>query len=62
MEPGEIPAGAIRQLAADLVDRFRQPDLDFSGLGHQGFKDHTEGPPTGVPVLLGSKPVETASA
>lgn len=52
MEPGEIPAGAIRQLAADLVDRFRQPDLDFSGLGHQGFKDHTEGPPTGVPVLL----------
>ncbi len=52
MEPGEIPAGAIRQLAADLVDRFRQPDLDFSGLGHQGFKDHTEGPPAGVPVLL----------
>ena len=52
MEPGELPEGAIGTLAAELVDRFSQPDLDFSGLGHQGFKDHTEGPPTGVPVLL----------
>jgi len=51
-EPGELPAGAIEALADGLVARFREPDLDLSGLDHDGFKDHTEGPSADTPVLL----------
>ncbi len=51
-EPGEVHAGAIDELAGALVARFREPDLDLSTLDHNGFKDHTEGPASGTPVLL----------
>ncbi|MEO5802508.1 MAG: DUF1338 family protein [Verrucomicrobiota bacterium] len=48
----EISSEATKALAAELTKRLREPDLDLSKLKHAGFKDFTEGPPTGVPLLL----------
>jgi len=42
----------IRGLVAALASRLRSPDLDLARLDHSGFKDSTEGPPAGTPVLL----------
>lgn len=42
----------IDKLVAQLCARLQQDDLDLSRLNHSGFKDHTEGPAVGVPVLL----------
>lgn len=42
----------IRRLVAALASRLRSPDLDLARLDHSGFKDSTEGPPAGTPVLL----------
>lgn len=50
--PGTLPAGFIARLAADLTARLQQPDLQLSKLPHSGFKDSTEGPSQGTPILL----------
>lgn len=42
----------IKQLVDKLTERLQQADLDLSTLKHAGFKDHTEGPASGIPVLL----------
>jgi uncharacterized glyoxalase superfamily metalloenzyme YdcJ len=49
---GELPAGAIDAIVDGLIARFTEPDLDFSKLTHNGFKDHTEGPAAGTQILL----------
>jgi uncharacterized glyoxalase superfamily metalloenzyme YdcJ len=49
---GEVAPGATRELAEKLTRRLQEPDLDLSKLKHAGFKDFTEGPPEGTPVLL----------
>ena len=48
----EVSDGQIRDLASKLMARLQQPDLVLTGLKHSGFKDFTEGPAAGVPVLL----------
>ncbi|WP_428389448.1 2-oxoadipate dioxygenase/decarboxylase family protein [Mucisphaera sp.] len=47
-----VAEGAVERIAAALADRLAEADLDLSGLDHSGFKDYTEGPAVGVPVLL----------
>ena len=49
---GAVTGDDIEQLVEKLLRRLRQPDLDLSQLKHAGFKDYTEGPPEGVPLLL----------
>ncbi len=46
------PAGLAEQLAATLIARLLQPDLQLSKLNHSGFKDFTEGPAEDTPVFL----------
>ncbi len=48
----KIAPGAAKTLAEKLTRRLQEPDLALSKLKHAGFKDFTEGPPTGVPLLL----------
>lgn len=43
---------ALAQLAEKLTARLQQPDLNLSQLKHAGFKDSTEGPAEGTPILL----------
>ncbi len=50
--PGSVPPGAVQELIDGLVERFARSDLQLSQLPHAGFKDFTEGPATGTPVLL----------
>ncbi len=50
--PGTPSASEIASLVDALDARLRQPDLDLGSLRHAGFKDITEGPPQGTPVLL----------
>ncbi len=47
-----VAPGMVAELAKALTARLAQPDLDLRSLKHAGFKDTTEGPPEGVPVLL----------
>ena len=47
-----LPADLIPKLAEKLTSRLQQDDLQLSQLNHAGFKDFTEGPPEGVPILL----------
>lgn len=49
---GKVAADATQILAEKLTKRLQEPDLDLSQLKHSGFKDFTEGPPAGVPLLL----------
>ncbi len=42
----------VETLAHELAQRLAQSDLDVSKLKHAGFKDYTEGPAVGTPVLL----------
>ncbi len=49
---GNISPDATRNLAEKLTRRLQEPDLALNKLKHAGFKDFTEGPPTGVPLLL----------
>jgi len=51
---GDAPVSdqEIEKMAAALAERLGRPDLELSKLANAGFKDFTEGPPTGVPVLL----------
>ncbi len=49
---GKVPAGATRELAARFTRRLQEEDLQLSKFKHAGFKDFTEGPPGGTPVLL----------
>lgn len=51
-KPGKVNAGEIAGAINALVGRLTRPDLQLSKLKHSGFKDSTEGPPNGVPVLL----------
>ncbi|MCA9282218.1 MAG: VOC family protein [Phycisphaeraceae bacterium] len=51
-EPGVPAPDAIDRLAWGLAERFRGEPFRLSELSHSGFKDLTEGPPAGVPVLL----------
>lgn len=44
--------GAIETIVDQLVSAMKAPECSFKGLKHAGFKDTTEGPPVGVPVLL----------
>jgi uncharacterized glyoxalase superfamily metalloenzyme YdcJ len=48
----KVAPNAAQILAEKLTKRLQQPDLDLSKLKHSGFKDFTEGPPAGVPLLL----------
>jgi uncharacterized glyoxalase superfamily metalloenzyme YdcJ len=47
-----LPGDFVEKLAESLTARLRQEDLQLSRLNHAGFKDFTEGPPEGVPILL----------
>ena len=49
---GKVSSDATKNLAEKLTHRLQQPDLNLSKLKHAGFKDFTEGPPTGTPLLL----------
>ncbi|MCO5052067.1 MAG: DUF1338 family protein [Verrucomicrobiae bacterium] len=51
-QAGEVPPRAASEIAAQLLQRLRQEDLDWQSLNHSGFKDFTEGPPQDTPVLL----------
>jgi uncharacterized glyoxalase superfamily metalloenzyme YdcJ len=51
-EKKEIGADTTEKLAEKLTQRLQEPDLALNKLKHAGFKDFTEGPPTGVPLLL----------
>ena len=42
----------INVLTEKLCHRLQEPDLALSKLNHAGFKDFTEGPDTGTPILL----------
>jgi uncharacterized glyoxalase superfamily metalloenzyme YdcJ len=48
----KIASETTQILAEKLTKRLQEPDLDLSKLKHSGFKDFTEGPPAGVPLLL----------
>ncbi len=48
----ELSDDTIAGLARKLTTRLLEPDLQLGGLKHAGFKDFTEGPAAGVPVLL----------
>jgi uncharacterized glyoxalase superfamily metalloenzyme YdcJ len=48
----DVRAEQIDALAMSLTARLQQPDLVLKSLKHAGFKDFTEGPAAGVPVLL----------
>jgi len=43
---------AIPGILEQLLTALAAPECSFQGLQHAGFKDTTEGPPVGVPVLL----------
>lgn len=43
---------AIERLVEKLSRRLQESDLVLSKLNHAGFKDFTEGPATGTPILL----------
>jgi uncharacterized glyoxalase superfamily metalloenzyme YdcJ len=45
-------ADAVAEIVEQLVRALAAPECSFAGLKHAGFKDTTEGPPVGVPVLL----------
>ena len=47
-----LPPDFTGELAAQLTNRLQEPDLDLSKINHSGFKDSTEGPPEGTPILL----------
>lgn len=51
-KPAEVAPEEIQSLAERLARRLTEADLDLSKLKHAGFKDFTEGPATGTPVLL----------
>lgn len=51
-EPHAVTADEIDGVINTLVARLGEPDLRLTELKHAGFKDYTEGPPNGVPVLL----------
>lgn len=42
----------VQQLVGKLTERLQQTDLNLDRLNHAGFKDHTEGPAAGTPILL----------
>ncbi|MEQ9453586.1 MAG: DUF1338 family protein [Phycisphaeraceae bacterium] len=48
----DVAGSVVDELVDGLVDRLSEPDLDLSQLDHAGFKDFTEGPAVGTPVLL----------
>lgn len=48
----KVTAKKVKQLVDKLTERLQQSDLDLSQVTHAGFKDHTEGPAAGTPVLL----------
>ena len=47
-----VPAENLMQLVEKLTRRLQKIALDLRTLKHAGFKDHTEGPAAGIPVLL----------
>jgi uncharacterized glyoxalase superfamily metalloenzyme YdcJ len=49
---GAVSDSAIAEFADKLMIRLQEPDLALSRFKHSGFKDFTEGPPAGTPVLL----------
>lgn len=49
---GTVPEGDLREMAAKFTKRLQEPDLQLSKFKHAGFKDFTEGPPEGTPILL----------
>jgi uncharacterized glyoxalase superfamily metalloenzyme YdcJ len=48
----DVTPAQLDELAAKLTRRLGEPDLTLAGLKHSGFKDFTEGPAVGYPVLL----------
>ncbi|MGP1347865.1 MAG: 2-oxoadipate dioxygenase/decarboxylase family protein [Phycisphaerales bacterium] len=52
LETTTPPEGTAERLIDALVARLSAPDLDLARLPHNGFKDSTEGPAAGTPVLL----------
>ena len=48
----KISDESILQLADQLTARLQQTDLQLAKLNHAGFKDFTEGPAEGTPILL----------
>lgn len=48
----KVEDAVLARFADDLTARLEEPDLQLAGLNHAGFKDFTEGPPEGTPVLL----------
>merc|ERR1712048_940260 len=48
-EPGPL---CVDELVEDLSSTFCEPKFALHQMDHMGFKDHTEGPPASVPILL----------
>jgi uncharacterized glyoxalase superfamily metalloenzyme YdcJ len=48
----ELPVGAREAVVNGLAARLQQDDLRLGSYRHAGFKDSTEGPAVGTPVLL----------
>jgi len=51
-ETKSVTEEKVQQLLNKLTERLQQTDLDLDRLNHAGFKDHTEGPAAGTPILL----------
>lgn len=51
-EAAQPSPGVIEGMVHRLVVRLGEPDAKLTDLKHSGFKDTTEGPPVGLPVLL----------
>ena len=69
LERTGLPADAIAAAVDALAQRLKADDLNLSRHKHSGFKDSTEGPAAGTPVLLRqdsykalTEPVEFANA
>lgn len=48
----EVTGSSIERRVDGLVEKLRDPAYDLTSFEHDGFKDATEGPPAGTPVLL----------
>jgi uncharacterized glyoxalase superfamily metalloenzyme YdcJ len=69
LEPAALPADVVSTAVDALAQRLKADDLNLSRHKHSGFKDSTEGPAAGTPVLLRqdsykalTEPVEFAHA
>jgi len=47
-----VSDGEVSELVAALAGQLQRPETSMRQLNHSGFKDFTEGPPAGTPVLL----------